>query len=262
LIDKSIEQMTRDNEKAAQQREQQIALMEAQLQYDIDNGVIAAQADQLLHAMEKGDQHFTEKVETLLKNLDEYNSQGQLNRQEWMTDLGNQISQSIAYLKGDSNANAAVTGFAGSNGQNDSAKYDTDASKTKLSTSLYTTAENTKVDAVNAKLDPLFKKYSGKFKPEGGLNNDEEVIARGIYGSWWAGGSGWTAERVAQKFGDRIAARVMAIRQSFLDKKTDPKNWPMPVSEFHKFKYDQFATGGLADFTGPAWLDGTKSKPE
>ena len=26
--------------------------------------------------------------------------------------------------------------------------------------------------------------------------------------------------------------------------------------------YRQFKTGGLADFTGPAWLDGTKSKPE
>jgi hypothetical protein len=24
----------------------------------------------------------------------------------------------------------------------------------------------------------------------------------------------------------------------------------------------QFKTGGLADFTGPAWLDGTKSRPE
>jgi hypothetical protein len=24
----------------------------------------------------------------------------------------------------------------------------------------------------------------------------------------------------------------------------------------------KFATGGLADFTGPAWLDGTKSRPE
>ena len=24
----------------------------------------------------------------------------------------------------------------------------------------------------------------------------------------------------------------------------------------------QYATGGLADFTGPAWLDGTKTKPE
>ena len=27
-------------------------------------------------------------------------------------------------------------------------------------------------------------------------------------------------------------------------------------------KYNAYATGGLADFTGPAWLDGTKSRPE
>jgi hypothetical protein len=29
-----------------------------------------------------------------------------------------------------------------------------------------------------------------------------------------------------------------------------------------KFTYTHFKTGGLADFTGPAWLDGTKSNPE
>ena len=29
-----------------------------------------------------------------------------------------------------------------------------------------------------------------------------------------------------------------------------------------KKKFKQYKTGGLADFTGPAWLDGTKSKPE
>ena len=28
------------------------------------------------------------------------------------------------------------------------------------------------------------------------------------------------------------------------------------------FQFTKYATGGLADFTGPAWLDGTKSKPE
>ena len=27
-------------------------------------------------------------------------------------------------------------------------------------------------------------------------------------------------------------------------------------------KINQYKTGGLADYTGPAWLDGTKSKPE
>ena len=29
-----------------------------------------------------------------------------------------------------------------------------------------------------------------------------------------------------------------------------------------KKKFTQYKSGGLADFTGPAWLDGTKSKPE
>ena len=29
-----------------------------------------------------------------------------------------------------------------------------------------------------------------------------------------------------------------------------------------KKKFVAYKTGGLADFTGPAWLDGTKSKPE
>jgi hypothetical protein len=28
------------------------------------------------------------------------------------------------------------------------------------------------------------------------------------------------------------------------------------------FKAIEYKTGGLADFTGPAWLDGTRSKPE
>jgi hypothetical protein len=40
------------------------------------------------------------------------------------------------------------------------------------------------------------------------------------------------------------------------------------VNKIKKFGYRNnrglkaFKTGGLADFTGPAWLDGTKSKPE
>jgi hypothetical protein len=29
-----------------------------------------------------------------------------------------------------------------------------------------------------------------------------------------------------------------------------------------QYKWIAYKTGGLADFTGPAWLDGTKSRPE
>ena len=34
--------------------------------------------------------------------------------------------------------------------------------------------------------------------------------------------------------------------------------WPLPGAQW----YARYAEGGLADFTGPAWLDGTKTKPE
>ena len=36
------------------------------------------------------------------------------------------------------------------------------------------------------------------------------------------------------------------------------KSW----SSLPNYFKGRFKTGGLADFTGPAWLDGTKSKPE
>lgn len=39
----------------------------------------------------------------------------------------------------------------------------------------------------------------------------------------------------------------------------EQKKW---VAEYKKKNPARFATGGLADFTGPAWLDGTKSSPE
>mgnify|MGYP003508684415 CR=1 FL=1 len=32
--------------------------------------------------------------------------------------------------------------------------------------------------------------------------------------------------------------------------------------ELSEYYYTKFKTGGLADFTGPAWLDGTKARPE
>ena len=37
---------------------------------------------------------------------------------------------------------------------------------------------------------------------------------------------------------------------------------PNTYEALRRSKFTAFKTGGLADFTGPAWLDGTKSKPE
>jgi hypothetical protein len=42
-----------------------------------------------------------------------------------------------------------------------------------------------------------------------------------------------------------------------------PRNTLRPGPNTSKFSEVQiYASGGLADFTGPAWLDGTKTNPE
>ena len=34
------------------------------------------------------------------------------------------------------------------------------------------------------------------------------------------------------------------------------------IKDVSQYKMSKFKEGGLADFTGPAWLDGTKTRPE
>jgi hypothetical protein len=39
--------------------------------------------------------------------------------------------------------------------------------------------------------------------------------------------------------------------------------WNKKLHAIHStYRHKSYKTGGLADYTGPAWLDGTKSKPE
>ena len=48
----------------------------------------------------------------------------------------------------------------------------------------------------------------------------------------------------------------------YLDGEDNSKNKMQKAMKAYLNPWKQYETGGLADFTGPAWLDGTKSKPE
>ena len=54
-----------------------------------------------------------------------------------------------------------------------------------------------------------------------------------------------------------------AIQQEILNTQIDKlnKKWNLNLAKVPK-SLNAYKTGGLADFTGPAWLDGTKSHPE
>ena len=58
-----------------------------------------------------------------------------------------------------------------------------------------------------------------------------------------------------------LAAGSITITAKYWDKRT-PAEVAAYKEKEQKLEYSEYATGGLADFTGPAWLDGSPSKPE
>lgn len=75
--------------------------------------------------------------------------------------------------------------------------------------------------------------------------------------------------RLTEVFGASAAKKIQNYINSYVSRGT-PNLMEFPLAELkNKYTYGAakknfkaFKTGGLADFTGPAWLDGTKTKPE
>lgn len=76
-------------------------------------------------------------------------------------------------------------------------------------------------------------------------------------------------KRLTEVFGASAAKKIQNYINSYVSRGT-PNLMEFPLAELKKKytygaakkNFKAFKTGGLADFTGPAWLDGTKTKPE
>lgn len=108
-------------------------------------------------------------------------------------------------------------------------------------------------------------KSKGKSSSTKSLSDDNK---KGIAAAIWLEGgskSGWgdgstRVKRLKEKFGTSGATAV----QNYIDANGHSGNL---YKKYHgkslsKYHYSKFATGGLNDYTGIAWLDGTPEKPE
>ena len=89
-------------------------------------------------------------------------------------------------------------------------------------------------------------------------------IKKGVAAAIWHGdwGTGTTrSSRLTSVFGTKAAQEIKNIfnKGYSAQAKYDSK---YSYTNQKKKKYKKYETGGLADYTGPAWLDGTPSKPE
>ena len=77
-----------------------------------------------------------------------------------------------------------------------------------------------------------------------------------IYGTWGNGNT--RKKRITDRYGSGMYDKVQGYLNAYAYNGTLYREWQNGAN----FKAYHYATGGLADFTGPAWLDGTPAKPE
>lgn len=302
LIDQKISELQEQNDEAAKQREKQIQIMQYQLKNDQETGAIAAQVSKMLQEANSDEGwarvwKLLEKSEGF-KGLTDTNKavweeDTQREFKEAMSYLNGLHGGGIAEaLEGIATINADYYASLASS-------YDASASSYEDSTSTYsqssstpsTTTTNTmQVSQVEKDAKGIeYYKIGGKWykaSDTSGLSNGSTTLKSGatpISGSLMAVGGKLSGQKnladgatSAEAISDAVALgsteKINGVEYfkygSDYYYKADIKTYKGGHGDYISYiaasttYFKKYKTGGLADYTGPAWLDGTKSKPE
>ena len=294
LIDQKISELQEQNDEAAKQREQQITLMQAQLDHYINTGRIWQEVYGLMdegldqeNGLVRGS-----RLEAILKNAEGFKGMSEIAKMEWMNDTNNMIAQALAYLE--------IGRQLEDIGTNPGSQIEFTTSDGRKLTG--TINEDGSVTASDGKIyNNVFQGYDGKDdagenianveepEVEGATNNQSGnsgngstsrkdnpygvASSQGYYtarrGTMWGGNSvkaiQWALNDMGYKAGTidggygYATAQAVSRFQSAEGIQVDGDYGPQTRE---KMRLRGYKTGGLADFTGPAWLDGTKARPE
>ena len=268
LIDQQLQRLTQQNDDAQTARERQIELMQAQLDYAEKNGDFWNQTYELLSSgfSSNGSLNQASQLWNLLKKDEGWKGMSKFGKLNWQEE----ISKAIL---------AASQGYANWN--------------------MY---KATKVDKRLTTKNGLTLKYDGKNWKDSkgniytGVDYDSTVGDFTYTGKKSVSGTSTSSSKTStststKKKNISIGSRVRANANSLIYADSyggggarqyyanDPvytvvgENNGYYLTRYHKlgtgytgwFKKSDltpFKTGGIADFTGPAWLDGSKTKPE
>lgn len=267
LIDQQLDRLSKQNDDAQEAREKQIELMQAQLDYASENGEFWNQAYELINDgfSSDGSLNQASQLWDLLKADQGWNGLskfGQLNWQEeiskaiiaasqgyanWNMYKAEQVDKSLVLPNG---TQLTYDGTSWKDSQGNTYKnVDFNSNKNQF--------EYSSIDYVKPTPTPETGGSSSSFEPE------KKEISVGS--SFNASGApiysypGSSAQRqyfandpyyvAIGEMGDYWMARWHGASSGV-------------TGFFKKSDVHAYKTGGLADFTGPAWLDGSKTKPE
>lgn len=245
LIDQKISELQEQNDEAAEQRQRQIELMEGQLEQAKDQGLLWDEVNLILKEGiygPDGQINQNSKLVQILQELDKYNSLSEEGKKNWLDELSVQYKQyeEFGKLKGLLSENLNTIGTRLEN----------------LGSQL-----NTLDWTIKATGDKIVQGYRSSNQ-----DGDENIEEKAILRIEALIKSGQTTEAV-RNLNDWLEKKIITnetykkLLKEVLSSMTivsGGKNSAVAKNEYKAI----FATGGLADFTGPAWLDGTKSRPE
>lgn len=238
LIDQKINELQSQNDKASDQRQRQIELLQAQLDYQTANGEFWDRTHELMNEGigETGALIHGSELEELLFDAENWKGMSDVQREQWMEDLKDTIALAFVYSTDKEGLAKDLADIKTGIGKLGNMKVDSGSNSSSSSSS------NKEVSPPsNSTAKPKYKAYYD--------DGTKTYTTSKYYNSKSAAIQGLVTEQGLAYYEDNNRAFLNGLKgaNDILRKNA---------------KVTEYATGGLADFTGPAWLDGSKSKPE
>ena len=275
LIDQKINELQKQNDEAAKQREKQIKLLEDSLAIDKQTGALWPQVYDLI----KNDLNIKgvapgSKLDDLLKRAAEYFGKSASQKENYNKETNLKAQEAYNYGREGQFARNSFDSFVRSKGLGIDANSDI---QSKINEALSNgnwslakdleTARNLKIDAG---LAPSGTKKTYTYQ---NIGEDWAAIMPKLYGIRPAYYAAWKAR--VQKVKDIEGAYYENFDYTHIineAKEQGQTEW-QKLAEYYRnkklgkkgvapSKIPAYLHGGLVDMTGPAWLDGTKSRPE
>ena len=265
LIDQQLERLTQQNDDAQTARERQIDLMQKQLDYASKNGDFWNQTYDLLTSAftESGEINLASQVWELLKKDEGWKGMSKFGQLNWQEEISKAIlAASHGYANWnmykakeiDKNlvtSNGISLHYNGSNWVDSKGNiYNGVDYDSKIGG--FTYSGMTKAPTPSGGGSSSSSGSSGAFSIGSRVKADPNAI---IYADSYGGGGGSQYYRndpiytILDENNGYYLTRYHGVSGGYT-------GW------FRKKDLTPYKTGGIADFTGPAWLDGTKSNPE
>lgn len=272
LVDQAIDKMQDDADKASEQRQRQIEIMQTQLDIAKETGALWPKVYELMQDAAASEIFSKDSdLAKLLRDGEAWKSLSNIGKEEWWKEVGKSFREAMVgrdeaedkhKIDADNNGTIADTGT--SKTLNDIAEMNTQANVTA------DTPERTDEQNYGAAAAIVMggKTHGGwGANSENWKNNLKEKgfdpgTVLDIVEVFNAQKKAWdAAEAATQKKNGKYKKGKKKGKWKYTVKPWT--GWKANgVTDWTKYQMSRFATGGLADKTGPAWLDGTRSHPE